>query len=339
MNLLCSVAAALVFLAPGACTQSELKIAHLGDLSLESGGVLQSCFVGYRTFGKLNQEGSNAVLFPTWFGGRSVDLERLIGPANLVDSDRFFVIAVDALGDGVSSSPSTSPTQPDAAFPSITIRDMVRSQYRLVTEELGLKHLFAVVGGSMGGMQTFEWVTLYPDFVDRAVPYVGSPQLTSRDLLLWQAEMNAIDEGHASHTSEESIRKTVAAIQSLELRTPAYVVRETKREEMPEFLAATYAGLYRIFDSYNWKAQLGAMMAHDVAQPYGGSLEKAAARVKAKLLVVVASQDHVVNPEPALAFAGLARAQVVIMDNDCGHLAPECDMKRFVAAVSSFLTE
>ena len=74
-----------------------------------------------------------------------------------MDSTRYFVILVDAIGDGVSSSPSNSKAQPLMKFPDITIRDMVESEHRLATEVLHLTHLRAVMGLSMGGMQTFEW--------------------------------------------------------------------------------------------------------------------------------------------------------------------------------------
>ena len=105
------------------------------------------------------------------------------------------MIAVDALGDGVSSSPSTSPTQPRMTFPKFTIRDMVESQHRLLTGTLQIRHVDTVMGISMGGMQTFEWMTAYPEFMNRAIAIVGSPQLTSMDLLLWTAEKHTMEAG------------------------------------------------------------------------------------------------------------------------------------------------
>lgn len=76
----------------------------------------------------------------------------------MVDPAKWFLIAVDALGDGVSSSPSNSETQHGPAFPAFNTRDMVDAEYRMVTETFGIKHLHAVMGVSMGGMQTFEWM-------------------------------------------------------------------------------------------------------------------------------------------------------------------------------------
>ena len=154
-------------------------------------GRSRTARIGYRTWGTLNPDRSNAILFPTWFSGNSGDLAQFVGPDKMIDPARFFLIAVDALGDGVSSSPSNSSSQNGPRFPGITILDMIDAEYRLATDVLQLKHLHAVMGISMGGMQTFEWMVRYPTFMDLAIPIVGSPRLTSYDLLLWQSEVEA----------------------------------------------------------------------------------------------------------------------------------------------------
>ena len=147
--------------------QSEQQFAELGNFKLVSGETIYKCKIGYRTFGTLNTEKTNAVLYPTWFGGKSESLANLIGPDKVVDSEKYFVIAVDALGNGVSSSPSNCEYQSNKNFPEITIKDMVNSQYKLLTEHLGIKKLHGMIGGSMGGMQVFEWIVSYPDFMER----------------------------------------------------------------------------------------------------------------------------------------------------------------------------
>jgi homoserine O-acetyltransferase len=78
------------------------------------------------------------------------------------------------------------------SFPSFGIRDMVEAEHRLITEVLHLSHLHAVMGISMGGRHTFEWIVSYPEFMDLAIPMFGSPQSTSFDRLLWTAQIDAI---------------------------------------------------------------------------------------------------------------------------------------------------
>ena len=163
-----------LLLAPGAFAQQQF--AALGDFKLES-GVLQECRIGYRTFGSLNSDQSNVILFPTWAGGTTEQLSGSVGPGKLVDSSKYYVILVDALSNGVSSSPSNSKQQPRMRFPKITIRDMVNTQHELLTRVFHLQHVKAVLGISMGGMQTFQWMTAYPGFMDKAVRHGWRPTI------------------------------------------------------------------------------------------------------------------------------------------------------------------
>jgi homoserine O-acetyltransferase len=225
-------------------------------------------------------------------------------------------------------------------FPRFSIRDMVRSEYKLATDVLGLKRLRAVIGISMGGMQTFQWVISYPEFMERAVPVVGSPRLTSYDLLLWQAELHAIESAadwkNGEYTSApQAAMRTVADIHSLNLTTPEYRVAETSPKEFPSFVASTEEETIRGFDANNWVRQAEAMMKHDVAA--GEPLEAAAAKVRARMLVVVGLRDHMVNPAPALAFAKALKAPTVELSTACGHLAPGCEQEKVSRAVASFL--
>jgi homoserine O-acetyltransferase/O-succinyltransferase len=117
---------------------SELQFGDLGDFKLENGSVIRNCTIGYHTVGKLNDDKSNVVLWPTWFTGSSKQRFPPVGPEGYADPAHFFIILVDALGNGVSSSPSNSSVQPRMDFPVFTISDMVNSQHRLLTENLGI---------------------------------------------------------------------------------------------------------------------------------------------------------------------------------------------------------
>ena len=320
----------------------QLQFGGLGDFRLESGETIRDCRIGYRTYGHLNPGRTNAVLFPTWFSGTSDQLAGNIGPGKIVDSTRYYVVAVDALGDGVSTSPSNSTAQPHMKFPRFSIRDMVESQYRLSTEVLGLKHLHAVLGISMGGMQTFQWMAAHPDFLDRAVPIVGSPKLTPYDLLLWQAEVHAIEadanwNGGDYTTRPVAAMRTVSDIHNLALSTPANYVRQNRGKDFDAVLAAAEKATIEGMDTNDWYRQLQAMIGHDIFRPFGGDPVRAAAAVKAKVTVIVAANDHMVNPLPALEFARQLHAVTIELESDCGHLAPGCEGAKVSAAVAKAL--
>ncbi len=318
--------------------QSQQQFANLGTCKLVSGQQIDSCRLGYRTWGTLDANRSNAVLFPTWFSGTSANLADAIKPAGLVDPTKYFVIAVDALGDGVSSSPSNSVTQHGPDFPAFTIQDMVNAEYRLATETLGLKHLHAVMGISMGGQQTFEWMVDYPGFMDVAIPIVGSPRPNSRDLLLYRTDEDAVKSDPAWQQGRYMQRPAASVAQliwEMNLTTPGNYMRTHPREAFSTEYAELRSKGILPFDANDWIAQLEAIMHLDVA--HGGRLEDTAKRVKAKVLVVNAAQDQMVSPQPALDFARLIGAKTMILEGDCGHLAVGCEAFTLDPVVRAFL--
>lgn len=318
------------------------RFAAIGGLKLESGEVIRDCRIGYRVFGTLDADRSNAVLVPTAFLSASADLAALAGPGKLLDTSRWYVIAVDALGNGVSSSPSNSRLQPRMRFPRFTIRDMVNSQHLVLTRHLGIPRLRAVVGISMGGMQAFEWIAAYPEFMQLAVPMLGTPRQTAYDLLLWDTQRKAIELDPAWNGGEyrappRRAMSAVTGIHLLAITTPRHRLQETPVENFPAWLAEVEKSNIERFDANNWLRQVQAMMAHDISKPYGGDMAGAAARVRARLLVVVGLQDQMVNPAPALEFARLTQADTIEINSPCGHGAVGCEMEMVRPRVARFL--
>ena len=314
------------------------EFAQLGDCQLDNGQVVRDCRVGYITYGQLNADKSNVILFPSWFTGTAHDLADLIGPGKLVDSSKFFIVTMDALGDGVSTSPSNSQSQPHMQFPQISIGDMARSQYRLATEVLHLKHVKAVMGISMGGMQTFQWMVSYPEFMDEAIPIAGSPRLAPYDVMLWKTQNDAITNDprwNKGEYTDNPARASLWEIEALTIMTPARYNHIYTRDKA--LGSIDKARTSPMFDANNHIRQSEAMMALDISAPFGGSMERAAQTVKAKVLVVVNEADQYVTPGPALDFAKLLHAQVLELNNECGHLLMDCEASKVNAAVAEFL--
>jgi homoserine O-acetyltransferase len=321
-----------------AVARAQQKFAELGDFKLESGEVIRHCRVGYRTFGKLAPDRSNAVLFLTWFTGTSEPLVGFFGRGQMVGPEHYLV-AVDALGDGVSSSPSNSRDQPRMKFPRFTIRDMVESQHQLLTRVLGIQHLRAVMGVSMGGLQAFQWSLSHPDFMDKVVSIHGTPRLESYDRMLWQAQNQALTLDPAWNGGDyqkQPSGRLVASISALTDFAPTRFNQENSRADFEANMAKLSRGV-ESFDANDRIRQTEAILAHDVSAPFGGSLAKAGAAVKAKLMVVVTDSDHIVPPGASLELARAARAEVLQLQNACGHSGANCEFDRVKKLVAAFL--
>jgi homoserine O-acetyltransferase len=334
------LAAVLVvsFAAMASADDGSLHIATIGDLALDSGQTIRNCRIGYRTWGTLDASKGNAILVPTWLGSTSDTLGTWIGSGKLYDTSRYYVIAVDALGNGVSSSPSNSDDQPGTPFPRFTVRDMVHSQYELVTRTLHLGHLYAVSGISLGGMQTFQWAVSYPEFLSKAVPILATPRQSAYDLLLWKTELDLIDSLRDNPHSEAAVMKAVAGIQALELRTPSWIAGHLTRETLSAFQHDEEAAIGRL-DLRDYASQLRAMIDHEIYRDSGASPEVTARTIKAWMLVVISDQDHMVNPAPAIQLARITRSEILVLSGDCGHLATGCEQARLLHEAGRFLAE
>ncbi len=167
--------------------------ALLRDFRFESGEVLPELKLHYVTLGRRLDDGRgrtvNAVLVLHGTGGSSAQFLGprfagvLFGPGQPLDASRTFVVIPDSVGHGASSKPSNGLK---AKFPRYTYDDMVKAQYRLLTETLGVNHLRLVIGTSMGGMQTWVWGETYPDFMDALMPLASLPTAIAGRNRMWR---------------------------------------------------------------------------------------------------------------------------------------------------------
>jgi homoserine O-acetyltransferase len=339
-----AVAAAMIALAPlsppslaaqPAATPAP-KTVSLGTCTLASGATLPACRVAYRTYGPLSASRDNVVLVPTYFAGRSEDHQFMLG--TYVDTSTYHVVIVDALADGHSSSPSNSSVGA-AAFDGLTIGDMVVVQHRLLTEHLGVRHLRAVVGISMGGFQAFEWAVRYPTFMDAAVPVVGTPRLTAYDRLIFETWRRSADQLSASNVSPDSVWMQASRLETLFMRTPRFA--NDSGDAHVERSVGELAGAYRMsaWSVADYTAQLRALSSHDISARFGGDLSRAAGAVRARMLIVWSPDDMVVDPGPPAAFARLVRADTLAVRSECGHSTFWCDADRIGRTVRQFIDQ
>jgi homoserine O-acetyltransferase len=179
----------------------SLQVADLGPMALELGGFLEQVFLAFRTWGRLNESGDNAVLVlhaltgDSRAGGDGGWWEPLIGPGRAIDTDRAFVVCANVLG-GCQGSTGPATTDPltgrpyGMRFPLITIGDMVIAQRRLL-EALGVARVLAI-GGSIGGFQAFEWATRHADMVSASAPIAATGALDPQGIAMNEIGRRAI---------------------------------------------------------------------------------------------------------------------------------------------------
>lgn len=311
--------------------QCILKTASLGNFKTVSGKEIRNCSITYRTLGKLNADKSNVILWPTWFGGKSDIICNGIA-SMMMDTTDLYIIVVDAFGNGVSSSPSNSP-----GFPEITIRDMVNSQHTLLTKHLNINHVKAVMGISMGGMQTLEWLVSYPGFADKAVSIVGTPKQSSYDLMLWKTEAALLTTAEQNEKSKELAMRMISNVDLLVVRTPSYWLHAIKPEKVDSLMLAEQASSLLSMKPDDLLCQLNALIGHDIYKSSGKAVSAMKEVIKAKILMIVYKSDHAVNPGPSIELSNVIGSTLVQLENDCGHLGVLCDPSVVKDDVTRFL--
>ena len=154
----------------GDATMGDYKTFELGALGLQRGLTLPNAVLAYQTYGTLAADKRNAILYPTSYGAHHTDIDWLIGPGRILDSDRYFIVIPNQFGNGLSSSPSNL-AEPfgRGRTPVFTHWDNVQAQRRLLDEVFGIERLALIYGWSMGGQQALHWGAIYPDRVERIV--------------------------------------------------------------------------------------------------------------------------------------------------------------------------
>lgn len=350
-------------------------------LPLDSGAALSPFEVAYQTYGTLNADRSNAVLVchaltgdqhvagvhphsgkPGWW-------TRMVGPGRPLDPARFFVICANVLGGCMGSSgPSSTDPATGApyglAFPVITVADMVRAQAALV-QALGVERLFAVVGGSMGGMQALQWAARHPDRLRSAVVIASAARHTAQNIAFHEVGRQAVmadpdwrGGAYAAHGVRPekglAVARMAAHITYLsESALQRKFGRELRRDglswgfdadfQVESYLRHQGATFVDRFDANSYLYITRAMDYFDLAAAHGGVLAEAFRRARDVRFCVLSFTSDWLYPTAesravvrALLAAG-ARASFVEIESDKGHDAFLLDEPVMDAAVRGFL--
>jgi homoserine O-acetyltransferase/O-succinyltransferase len=277
----------------------------IANFKTESGVVLPQARVVYGTYGKLNAAKDNAVLLPSHYMANFHGYEWLIGADKALDASKLFLVATELFGNGNSSSPSNTP-EPfhGPRFPVTTIRDNVEAVHRLLTEELKITHLRAVIGFSMGAQQAFQWAVSYPAFADRIVATSGTAKTYGHGIVRLESEITAIttDPVFANGEYKEQPKKGIEAFAIV--WTAWLFSQEWWRKEMwregakpgttfESFVNELKTNFISGADANNLILQMRTWEKHDVGTTPGfdGDVEKALSSIIAPFLYMPSETD------------------------------------------------
>ncbi|MHB1669599.1 alpha/beta fold hydrolase [Thiomonas sp.] len=279
------------------------EVFEAGNVALQGGATLRDCKLAYKTYGALNSDASNVIVYPTWYSGQHYDNEWLIGNGMALDPAKYFIIVPNMLGNGLSSSPSNTPAPYDKArFPRTTLYDNVKLQHRLVTEKFGIQKIKLVVGWSMGAQQTFQWGSLYPNMVERIAPFCGSAKTAPHNFVFLEGVKAALTNDEAWKNGwydtppTKGLRGVGRVYAGWGLSQPFYMQelwRSMGYSSLEDFLIAFWEGFFLPKDANNllamlWTWQTGDISANEI---YNGDFAKALAAITAKAVVMPGEMD------------------------------------------------
>jgi homoserine O-acetyltransferase len=296
--------------------------------------LLRKAKLAYKIHGRLNRDKSNAILYPTQFAAQHGDIEWLIGPGKALDPAKYFIIVLDQLGNGLSSSPSnTPPPQDRSRFPTITIRDNIAAQYRLITNEFGIRRVALITGYSMGAQQALQWAVSHSDMVERIAPFCGTAKTTPHNAVFLMGVSAALTadsawrEGDYEDQPVKGLRALARVYAGWGFSQSFYkqeLYRQMGFAELEDFIAGFWEKRYGRRDANNLLSMLRTWELNDVGTTpgLGGSLEQALGMIKAKATMMASETDLYFPPEDIRSEAGrIPGARFRVIPSLWGHMA------------------
>jgi homoserine O-acetyltransferase/O-succinyltransferase len=289
----------------------DYKIYRLGEFALESGGNLPDARLAYQTYGKLNSENDNAILLCSFITGTHEGYQFVVGEKRCLDPERYFIIATNLFGNGLSSSPSnTAPPFDGPRFPRITIRDNVRAQRLLLQNELGIRRLALVAGFSMGAQQAYQWAVSYPDVVERIAAWCGHARTTPYthvfldglgSVLKAASDWNDGDYKAPPVIGLRALARAYAGWGTSAAWYRAQLWKELGFATLEEFMVGFWERFFVGLEANDFMAQVETWKLHNVGgtKRFDGNHHKALASIRARTLVMPCTTDTYFRAEDA----------------------------------------
>ena len=313
---------------------NDHSIFEAGNILLQSGRTLRGGRLAYKTYGTLNAEKSNVILYMTSFAAHHYDVDWLIGAGKALDTEKYFVVVPNLFGNGLSSSPSNA-TEPQNGerWPYFTIADNVKVQNRLLTEVLGITSLELACGWSMGGLQAFQWASYYPSMVKRLAVLCGAAKCSPHNQVFIEGVRATLTTDPA-YQNGVFVRRPERALRAMGRNYAAMAMSQTfYRQELwrgagfsslEDFLIMSWEANFLKRDANNMLTHLWAWQQANIAnnEKYNGDFKAALQAITAKALLMPGTTDLYFQVEDnRLEAEQMPNARLLPIPSEWGHRA------------------
>ncbi|SEA17413.1 alpha/beta fold hydrolase [Rubrimonas cliftonensis] len=293
-----------------------LQTFQLNDFRLQCGATLPEATLAYRTHGALNADRSNAIVYPTSFAVTDADVAWLIGPGRILDPERYFIVALNMFGAGVSTSPSDMARDPGTGrFPSFSHVDNVTAQHALMTERFGVDRLALAYGWSMGAQQALHWAALFPHRVERVFAVCGAARTSVHNWVFLDGVRAALtadpawDGARFTAHPERGLRAMGRIYAGWAFSQSFYRERAFERlghADVESYLAAVWEPNFLRRDPHNLLSLIDTWQRCDISanDVFGGDLDRALGAITARVVHMAADTDLYFRARDIRAEAG-----------------------------------
>jgi homoserine O-acetyltransferase len=282
---------------------SDVQTLRLGAFALQSGETVADAELAYATFGTLNADKSNVIVYPTSFAMTDADTRWLIGPGRILDSSRYFVVIPNMFGNGASTSPSTLPRPAEGAgFPRFSHLDNVVAQRRLLRDHLGVERIALIYGWSMGAQQALHWAAVFPDMVARVLALCGTARTSEHNKVFLEGVRAALIADEAWQDGC-FVRPPVRGLRAIGRIYAGWALSQSFYRErifaklgypdLESYLAANWDGNFARRDAHDILSMIDTWQAADISanQVHGGDLAGALSAITARTYHISCATD------------------------------------------------
>jgi homoserine O-acetyltransferase len=313
---------------------SDYKLFDIGTLRLQRGMTVPDAKLAFKTYGTLADDRFNVVLYPTSFGAHHTDIEWLIGPGKILDTDRWFVVIPNMFGNGLSTSPSNiAPPLDRGRWPEFTHWDNVHAQKRLLEEKFGVTHLALAYGWSMGAQQALHWGAIFPDKVARICAICGTARTAPHNKVFLdgvRATLKADPAWRDGYFAEHPVRglRAMGRVYAGWAMSQAFYRQHLYLQHgfasLEDYLVHAWEANYLRRDGNNLLAMLDVWTRSDISdnEIHNGDIDAALGAITAKTLIMPSLTDLYFTWEDCKAEAArIPNAEYRPIDSIWGHRA------------------